>query len=261
MERVQVDVSEIKRSIKSSRAKLIAKARESFRSVSDDCDDNARIHIQKCIDDGYLLAANELISIIYNKGTIDSFSAEQDDPFREFMSAIGNGGEADDAADELKPDAVIKAAAGRERVAGVSFESLSREEATEAAHFLARWYHLSTTRRIDDPADVEELLLLFGFQVRNVRKLEAGRGWVEMFTGDRRHSRSVYLPAATLWIRSQGAVSIAVELGAAGVRFDSTDKRRRGERTDNCRALRSAWARPGTVASAGGHQAAVVLGC
>ena len=180
VERVQVDVSEIKRSIESSRAKLIAKARESFRSVSDDCDDNARIRIQKCIDDGYLLAANELISIIYNKGTIDSFSAEQDDPFREFMSAIGNGGEADDAADELKPDAVIKAAAGRERVAGVSFESLSREEATEAAHFLARWYHLSTTRRIDDPADVEELLLLFGFQVRNVRKLEAGRGWVEM---------------------------------------------------------------------------------
>ena len=65
-------------------------------------------------------------------------------------------------------------------MAGVSFESLSREEAAEAAHLLTTWYHLSTTRRIDDLTDLNELLLLFGFQVRKLKKLEAGRGWAEM---------------------------------------------------------------------------------
>ena len=180
VERVQVDVGEIKRSIESSREKLIAQARERFQSVSDNCNDAARDCIEKCINDGDLLAANELISQIYNKGTIESFSAERDDPFREFMSAVGKGEEADDTADDLKPDAVVRAVTARERVAGVSFESLSREEAAEAAHLLTTWYHLSTTRRIDDPADLNELLLLFGFQVRTLKKLEAGRGWAEM---------------------------------------------------------------------------------
>ena len=96
------------------------------------------------------------------------------------MLAVGKGKEADDTADDLKPDAVVRAVTARERVAGVSFESLSREEAAEAAHLLTTWYHLSTTRRIDDPTDLNELLLLFGFQVRTLKKLGAGRGWAEM---------------------------------------------------------------------------------
>ena len=180
VERAQVDVGEIKRSIESSRAKLIAQARKRFQSVSDNCSDDARDYIEKCIDDGYLLAANELISKIYNKGTIESFSAALDDPFQEFISTVGKGSEADDTADDLKPDAVVRAVTGRQRVAGISFESLSREEAAEAEHLLTKWYHLSTTRRIDDPNNLNELLLLFGFQVRKLKQLETGRGWAEM---------------------------------------------------------------------------------
>ena len=179
IERVQVDVDKIKGSIESSRAKLIAQAQERFQVVAETCSDDARDRINKCIHDGYIIAANELISQVHNRGTIESVAAEREDPFLEFMTVLEKG-EADATADALMPDTIVKAATARGRVAGVSFESLSQDEAAEAAHLLTTWYHLSTARRLDDSTDLGELLLSLGFRVRKSRKGEAGRGWSEV---------------------------------------------------------------------------------
>ena len=91
IERVQADVDKIKQSIESSRAKLIAQAQERFQVVAEKCSDDARERINKCIHDGYLIAANELISQIHNRGTIESVAAQQENPFLEFMTVLEKG--------------------------------------------------------------------------------------------------------------------------------------------------------------------------
>ena len=180
IERGQVDIGEIRQSIESFRAEMLARIRERFRAVSDDYSGDVRDRIKQCIDDGYLLVANELISQVDNTGTVASFSADQDDSLREFMSAVEKEGEAGDGADNLKPNAIVRAAKERGRVAGVTFELMSQAEAEQAADLLNVWYRLSTAWRIDDSTDLDELLLLLGFQVRKQKKLGTGRGWAEM---------------------------------------------------------------------------------
>ena len=180
IENGQVTVSESKQSLEQSRARMIERVKERFQDVSGRCSTAARDRIDQCIEDGDLFAANELISLIKNNGTIESPTDDRDDPFREFMSAIEEERKIDATAEDLKPAAIVKAAAERTRVAGVSFGSLTKKEAEEAASLLALWYRLSTAERLDDSADLQQLLLSFGFQVREQKKGNTGRGWTEV---------------------------------------------------------------------------------
>ena len=181
IEHGQVEVGEIKQSIQSTGAEMIEQVKDRFQAMSADRGRTARERIEQCIKDGDLFAANELISHIDNNGKLEELSsADQDDPFREFMSTVGEEGQIGDTADDLKPHAIVKAAAERGRVAGVSFESLSQQEAVEAADLLTVWYRLSTARRIDDSAALEKLLLLLGFQACKQKTLIVGRGWTDL---------------------------------------------------------------------------------
>ena len=180
IENGQLTVSESKRSLERSRATKIEWVRESFQEVSGSCDTADRDRIDQCIEDGDLFAANELISQIKNNGTIEPPTDDRDDPFQEFMSALEEEQEIDATAEDLKPAAIVQAAADRGRVAGVSFSSLTQKEAAEAASLLALWYRLATAERLDDSTDLHQLLLSFGFQVRKQEKVNTGRGWAEV---------------------------------------------------------------------------------
>ena len=180
VENGQVTVSKIKRSVESSRAQEIVRVNQRFQDVYGECDSAARNRIKQCIEDGDLFAANELIVRIENNSTIELPEDDRTDPFREFMSAIEYEGQNGIKPDDLKPAAIVKAAAERGRVGGVDFGSLSQNEAEEASLLLNSWYELSTARRIDDFARLDSLLAGLGFQVRERKKLEAGRGWTEV---------------------------------------------------------------------------------
>ena len=180
IERGQGAVGEIKRSLELSRAEMTKWVSKRFQNISGDCGPEERNRIEQCIEDGDLFAANELISLIKNNGTIELPADDQDDPFLEFMSAIEEEEQIGAAVDDLKPLTIVEAAAKRGRVAGVSFDSLTQKEGKEAASRLTLWYRLSTAQRIDDIADLDPILLLLGFQVRKRKKVDAGRGWAEV---------------------------------------------------------------------------------
>ena len=156
------------------------------------------------------------------------------------------------------PDTIVKAATARGRIAGVSFESLSQEEAAAAAHLLTMWYHLSTARRIDDSTDLEELLLSLGFRVRKWRKLEAGRGWSEVLVEtDAIRERSI-CPLPQFGSEANGRYRLLLNWAQPVSELVSRNIGSGCERSNNHLAFRPTRTGSGEPAAVGDHQAAAI---
>ena len=84
----EVRITGIRRSLSEYTDKGTAEARGKFESLPFDCDPDARLRVERAIDQGDLLTANELMSRIEAGEHLHSDSSERRDPFREFMSVV-----------------------------------------------------------------------------------------------------------------------------------------------------------------------------
>ena len=177
IEQAQAHLATVRRSIESSGATLLAELNQRFEATSEQLSGPDRAAITRCIADGDVVAANELLSGLSAQPTIALPAVAPDDPFTDFLAIADQLPDPNDP--NPLPNAVVEAAATRKPLPGFSFASLTPAQAHEAEALLNRWYHIST-RRTDGLDALEELLSLLGFQVREQKKLDAGRGWLEM---------------------------------------------------------------------------------
>ena len=170
----EVRITGIRRSLSEYTDKGTAEARGKFESLPFDCDPDARLRVERAIEQGDLLTANELMSRIEAGEHLHSDSPERRDPFREFMSVVegierrlanGNGLEA-----------FIKAAEKRQAVDGVHFEAMSEPEVEPAAQLIRTWEELSR-RKLFLKKTVDALLTSLGLPVRRMSSEHTGRNW------------------------------------------------------------------------------------
>ena len=172
----RTELGDICEAIEMSSAERIEQVRLRFETVlSSNPEGDGRSIVGRVIEAGDILTANELMDRV-EKGETIAPPPTTDDPFQDFMSTIGAIDHAIEAPNHPTRAAVVHAASARERIAGVSFEELSEEEAAHAATLLEAWHTLSTKRRVDKPA-LEELLQRLGFRVRKIVTDPSGRGW------------------------------------------------------------------------------------
>ena len=169
-----VRIAEIRQSLSEHTDKGTAEVRAKFESLPVGCDPNARLRIERVIEQGDLLTANELMSQIEAGGHLDPDLSERRDAFREFMSvvegierrlALGNGIEA-----------FIKAAEKRQGAEGVRFEAMSESEVEPAAQLMRAWAELSR-RKLFLKKTVDALLTSLGLPVRRISSEQRGRNW------------------------------------------------------------------------------------
>ena len=170
----EVRITEIRQSLSEYTNKATAEARAHFESLLVGCDPDARLRVERAIEHGDLLTANELMSRIEAGEDLDPDSSERRDPFREFMSVVegierrlanGNGIEA-----------FIKAAEKRQAVEGVRFEAMSEPEVEPAVQLIRTWEELSR-RKLFLKKTVDALLTLLGLPVRRIFSEQIGRNW------------------------------------------------------------------------------------
>ncbi len=169
----------IRRSISEYRNRGVTEAREKFGNLSARCDADARSRIEQAIDQGDLLTANELMSRIETGEGLDSGWQDQDDPLRDFMSAVEGIERSRGAPNGPRPDVVVRAVKNREAVAGLRFDAMSESEAEHASQLISAWYRLSREKRFDKET-VENLLALLGMPVRRSRMEKNGRDWARI---------------------------------------------------------------------------------
>ena len=181
IDRAQRYLQAVRRTIDDCRAASATALLDRLQTISSTCSDNARHQITKSIDDGYLSAAIELISRIEDGESIDLSATDQVDPFQEFVSLLPLIAQVMCSADRPTPSDICRVAAARGRIAGVSFENMSDDQAKQAARLLHAWYDLATAQRLaTHAASLDVVLQLFGLQVRSHKIVEAGRRWAEL---------------------------------------------------------------------------------
>ena len=176
---LETRIGGIRRSISEYRNRGVTEAREKFGNLSARCDADARSRIEQAIDQGDLLTANELMSRIETGEGLDSGWQDQDDPLRDFMSAVEGIERSRGAPNGLRPDVVVRAVKNREAVAGLGFDAMSESEAEHASQLIGAWYRLSREKRFDKET-VENLLTLLGMPVRRSRMEKDGRNWARI---------------------------------------------------------------------------------
>ena len=162
----------IDRRIAEARARNVEQARDRLRKVPDKrLSDDAKATVEKTIEQGYVLTANEQIARL-EKGETVAPSAVADDPFLEFMQLVGD---IESARQNTKVEEIVQSAANRQAAAGVSFENLSQDAAKQAKNLLGAWYGLARTRRVDTKL-LQDLLQGLGFNVFDIKKDRLARG-------------------------------------------------------------------------------------
>ena len=175
------DLNGIKQVVEALRAKMIDELQNRFRAVVDKCNENDRARIQRSIEDGYLLAAIELISRTENEESIESSVDASDDPFRDFMEVIDGLEGVLGEPGGPKPAQLCRTVVTRGSVAGVSYAKLSDDDAVRSERLLKAWYELSLAKRLVKNSNaLETALLLLGVPVRSRETVEAGRRWAEV---------------------------------------------------------------------------------
>ena len=170
----EVRITGIRQLLSEHMDKGTAEARATFESLPAGCDPDARLRVERAIEQGDLLTANELMSGIEAGEHLDPASSERRDPFREFISVVegierrlanGNGIEA-----------FIKGAEKRQAVEGVHFEAMSEPEVEPAVQLIRAWEELSR-RKLFLKKTVDALLTSLGLPVRRIASEQTGRNW------------------------------------------------------------------------------------
>ena len=168
-------LDQIGRKIESSREEGVRKARRRLRSVPvGRSDEDARLIVNRAIDTGYILTANEQIARLEQGESIIP-PPVLDDPFGDFVSFVERIERALEAKDLAGPT-IVRRVADRESIGDVSFGNLSEEEAKQAAELLETWYGLARTRRVVKNT-LKDLLQRLGFKVRSISTDQVGHGW------------------------------------------------------------------------------------
>lgn len=161
------DLAHIQQAIEKSSSTRIDKARSRFKAVVSANPGTSDLTIvEQAIESGEIFTANELMSRLEDGESIN-LPDMTGDPFQEFVSVLG---EIDEELEKLKGSrhqAVVRQAAARGRIAGVSFEDLSEQEAELSASLLRTWYELARQRRFDE-GSLQRLLRQLGFRVLDV---------------------------------------------------------------------------------------------
>ena len=163
----KAELARIQQAIEVSRSARTDKAKSWFNAVASSRPEVGDLTIiERAIESGDLLAANELM-LRLEKGSSFNLPDTTDNPFQEFLSVVG---EIDQELEKLKGSrrqAIVRQAAARGRIAGVSFEDLSEQEASQSASLLEAWYELGRRRRFDE-GSLQSLLRHLGFRVHEV---------------------------------------------------------------------------------------------
>ena len=171
----KLKLTHIQQSIETSSAARINEAKSRFKAVvSTNPGAAGQSIIGQAIESGDILTANELISRI-EKGESVELPTVTADAFQEFMSTVKEIDREVGAPGGLQAQVVVRGAAARQHIAGVSFENLSEKEAEHAGNLLKAWYTLSKIQRVDKPA-LQSLLQQLGFHVHKI-SIETGPGW------------------------------------------------------------------------------------
>ena len=161
------ELAHIQQATESSSRARIDEARSRFKAVvSTNSEASDLTIIRQAIESGDILTANEYMSRL-EAGKSLNLPDPTDDPFQEFVSVVG---EIDQELEKLKGSrrqAIVRQAVARGRIAGVSFENLSEEEAKHSANLLEAWYELARQRRFDVGA-LQGLLQQLGFKVLDI---------------------------------------------------------------------------------------------
>ena len=176
----KIDLEEIRQSISNYRDKGRTATQNKLEQLSEGCNADVRTRIERSIARGDLLTANELMSRIESGQALDPLrETDADDSFRKFISTVEEIEQSIDRPDGPKPDAIVKAAANRESVAGVSFEDMSESEAEQAALILEAWYELTRAKRFDRQ-QVDNLLSLLGWRAKKMSLIEKSKDWAKV---------------------------------------------------------------------------------
>lgn len=173
-------LSTIDRRIADARARNVEQTRGRLRKVPENrLSDDAKATVEKTIEQGYVLTANEQIARL-EKGETVAPPAIADDPFREFMRLVGD---IESTRLNTNVEKIVQSAANRKTAAGVSFEDLAQDEAKQATNLLGAWYGLDRTRRVDRKL-LQDLLQGLGFNVFDITtdRLARGRFRVDVTT-------------------------------------------------------------------------------
>ena len=156
--------------IEASSRKSIEMVRVRLRNVPDDqMDEAARSTVDRTITQGYVQTAHEQINRLERGESLGPPSPD-DDPFSEFTSAV----EAIETARKTTaPQAIVRSARARERIAAVPFDELEEEDAQSAASLLDAWYRTARKRSVDRTG-LQDLLKGLGFSVRTVSPQRSG---------------------------------------------------------------------------------------
>ena len=158
--------------IAEARARNVEHARDRLRKVPDDrLSDDAKATVEKAIEEGYVLTANEQIARL-EKGESVVPPPVAEDPFREFMQLVGD---IENTRETTNVEKIIRSAANRQTAAGVSFEDLSQDAAKQAKKLLEAWYELARTGRVDTKL-LQDLLQGLGFNVFDITTDPLARG-------------------------------------------------------------------------------------
>ena len=165
-------LGEIDKRIAESNAENIAQASDRLRNVPDDrLKDEERATVERTIEQGYVLTANEQIARLEKGETVEPPTAVED-PFQEFMQLVGD---IESARETTDVETIIRSAANQQTAAGVPFEHLSKDSAKHAKNLLRAWYGLARTRRVETKM-LQDLWQGLGFNVLNIEPDRSGRG-------------------------------------------------------------------------------------
>ena len=170
----EVRVAKIRQSLSEYTDKGTAEARAKFESLPVGCDPDARLRIERAIEQGDLLTTHELMSRIEAGEHLDSDSSERRDLFREFMAVVE--GIERRLADGNGIEAFIKAAEKRQAIEGLRFETMSEPEVEPAAQLIRTWEELSR-RKLFLKKTLDALLTSLGLPVRRISSEQSGRNW------------------------------------------------------------------------------------
>ena len=149
--------------------------------VAEDPESENRSVISQTIESGDILAANELISRIEKRESID-LPIMADNPFFEFMSVVEDIDRTIGEPKNLQARSIIQRVAARECLGGMNFQDLSEEEAAHAANLLTTWYTISKAQHIKELV-LESLLHQLGFSVLNISTVPGrGREQIDLVT-------------------------------------------------------------------------------
>ena len=126
--------------------------------------ESARVH--EAMDSRDWRTVAEQLERLQNGESIEDISHESD-PFKSFMEAKGRIENISDGLDRPRGDEIIRAANRRGSVAGISFTSMSDDEAQQAGDFLATWYEMASRDEVHTES-ISKFLSILGFVVTHV---------------------------------------------------------------------------------------------